>query len=221
MSLLHNIDSKDDYHYANPIHLKNQIGLKTRLYSGYSQQDSQEFLRVLLGHISTELNRIRIAPSYNEFKSSSKSKKTQNSDYNEFFLSREDSCVIDVFYSQLVNNFECCVCKFRFSSFEKILDYTLLLNDYDTQLKVALEKYFQDDRVKFEDKCLGCGQRSNHIKGKKISIIPKILIITLIRYNARFNRKVTSKVKFPESIDLGEFLDKEILGMGLLYRLES
>jgi ubiquitin C-terminal hydrolase len=58
-----------------------------------------------------------------------KSKIQQNEEYNKFFLERENSIVIEIFYSQMINIFVCKNCGFKSYSFEKILDIPLLLPD--------------------------------------------------------------------------------------------
>ena len=49
-----------------PTSLKSSIGRKHRKFSGYAQQDSQEFLVNLLEGISEDLNRVRGKPKYKE-----------------------------------------------------------------------------------------------------------------------------------------------------------
>ena len=55
-----------------------------------------------------------------------KSKVEQNEEYNKFFLERENSIVVEIFYSQMINIFVCKNCGFKSYSFEKILDIPLL-----------------------------------------------------------------------------------------------
>ena len=49
-----------------PSELKQQISRVARQFSGYGQQDAQEFLRFLLDGMHNELNRIEHKPKYKE-----------------------------------------------------------------------------------------------------------------------------------------------------------
>ena len=49
-----------------PSALKNQVSRVARQFSGYGQQDAQEFLRFLLEGMHNELNRIVKKPAYKE-----------------------------------------------------------------------------------------------------------------------------------------------------------
>lgn len=49
-----------------PSELKSQISRVARQFSGYGQQDAQEFLRFLLDGMHNELNRIKKKPKYRQ-----------------------------------------------------------------------------------------------------------------------------------------------------------
>ena len=49
-----------------PRDLKQQVSKTARQFSGYGQQDAQEFLRFLLDGMHNELNRIESKPKYKE-----------------------------------------------------------------------------------------------------------------------------------------------------------
>ena len=49
---------------VTPSDLKNQVSKVARQFSGYGQQDAQEFLRCLLDGMHNELNRVSKKPKY-------------------------------------------------------------------------------------------------------------------------------------------------------------
>jgi ubiquitin C-terminal hydrolase len=49
---------------VTPSELKSQVSRVARQFSGYGQQDAQEFLRFLLDGMHNELNRIGKKPKY-------------------------------------------------------------------------------------------------------------------------------------------------------------
>ena len=90
------------------------------------QHDSIEFLRTLLDDMSKEININQNISAYKELTTEGKSKEEQNKEYHNFFLSRENSIIVDIFYNQMINIFT-CACGFESYSFQKLLDIPLLL----------------------------------------------------------------------------------------------
>jgi len=111
----------------SPSEFKSFFSKKHRLFSGYSQHDSQEFLRHLLEDISLDLNRVKKIPAYKELETKNKSKILLNNEFHKLFTYREDSPVLDVFQGQFCNTFECENCKYKTYSFEKFIDIPILL----------------------------------------------------------------------------------------------
>ena len=111
----------------SPSSLKSKIGHINYKFGGYSQQDSQEFLRVFIEEVGKEMNRVKNIPKYEELNTKDKSKSQQNEEFHNLFLKRENSVVTDTFYGQTCNSFK-CDCGFESYSFEKFLDLPLLLS---------------------------------------------------------------------------------------------
>jgi len=118
---------KPDKGSISPSSLKSEIGRKFPKFSGYSQQDSQEFLRVFIEGIGKEMNRVKNIPKYKELDTKDKTKSQQNEEFHNLFIKRENSVVIDTFYGQTCNSFR-CECGFESYAFEKFLDLPLLLS---------------------------------------------------------------------------------------------
>lgn len=113
----------------SPRNFKSSFERSHDRFYGYAQQDSQEFLRLLLEDISSETNRASKRQKYLELDEDGKSKIEQNQEYDKFFQSRENSIVIDFFYGQIVNTFTCEKCQYKNYSFEKFMEIPLLIGN--------------------------------------------------------------------------------------------
>ena len=199
--------------YINIYSFKNLIGLKHKLFSGYMQQDSQEFIRILLEDISQELNEIKVGAIYRLLSNSdSKTKKMRDEDFHINFSRREKSIITEIFYAQIVNIYT-CQCKSAIYSFQKILDFPLLfpkkVNNNIISLYELLKLYFFTEYIDFESKCNRCNKILKHKKELKISRPPEILILSLQRIDLISEKKLEYKVKFPQKLDIFQFIDKD------------
>ena len=192
---------------------KGLLGIKHKIFSGYMQNDSQEFSRIFLEDISQELNEIKINSMYRLLSNSdSKSKKMRDRDFHENFCRREKSIITDIFYAQIVNIYT-CTCKSMIFSFQKILDFPLLfpekVENNMISLYELLKLYFATEYVEFETKCEKCRKVEKHKKELKISRPPEILILSLQRVNLINGKKLKYKVNFSQELDLYEFIDHD------------
>ena len=120
------ITSSQSLSSITPSDFKYQFGSSNSLFRGYGQNDTQEFLRILLEDINKELNEVVHKASYKEL-DTSKSKKECDKEYDKLIRSRESSIVMDSFYGQIINIFTCKCEKISYS-FDKNVDLPLLLN---------------------------------------------------------------------------------------------
>ena len=183
-------------------------------YSNHEQHDSLEFLRVLLDDISKELNQTKIISKYKELVTEGKSKEEQNFEYNNFYLCRENSIIVKVFYSQIVNIFTCSCGDISFS-FEKILDIPLLfpkdINNKEIYLNDLLHHYFNGEKIVWSLECKKCGQKNlERDKKIKLSILPEVIIFSLQRFNPITGIKINKIINFEEIIDLKPFCDYDL-----------
>lgn len=211
---------KGDKSSISPSYVKSEIGKKHKKFAGYSQQDSQEFVRVFIDEISKEMNRIRKEniPRYKELDTKDRTKSQQNEEFHKLFIQRENSIIIDTFYGQTCNTFK-CECDYESYAWEKFLDLPLLISKSfwlntgdsdDVGLTRLLRDHFAKDTVIWEVKCDNCKKKCEHSVQLKISKLPEILIISLQRYNYRSKRKASNLINFKERIDLKEFTDTKL-----------
>ncbi len=195
---------------VSPTKLKEKFGSKHSLFRGYGQNDTQEFCRVLLEDMNTELNEVKKKKPYVELTTSGKSKLQCDKEFDENFRGRENSIVMDSFYGQIINIFT-CKCGYKDYSFQKVLDLPLLLQT--TNMTVSIDEllgdYFEEEVIRFETKCEKCGKKRDHRKEVKFSQPPNILILSLQRINGRTKRKNNCMVEFPETLDIQKFIDAD------------
>ena len=194
----------------NPIDFKTQFGKKHSLFRGCSQNDTQEFCRVLLQDMNVELNEVTRPMPYRELSTARKPKITCDKEFDDLFRGRESSIVMDSFYGQIINIFT-CKCGLQTFSFQKVLDLPLLLQGGNASIYDLLNDYFEDETIQFETKCENCGSKTKHKKETRISRPPNILILSLQRINPRTKRKNNCKISFPEELNIKKYIDEEFL----------
>ena len=167
------------------------FGLKHNNFNGFFQNDSLEFLRLLLADINDELNENKNNYVYEEFDYEKKlSKIEKEKEFHTFFNQREKSIITELFYSQLITTIT-CPCGYISYTFMKILDIPLLLNsnNISTDINELLNNYFSNV-LSFEYKCESCKKISDVTKRMLITRPPSILILSLQRFDLKKTRKI-------------------------------
>ena len=197
--------------YIDISNFKNEFGRKHPIYGDYNPNDSQEFCRFFLEDLSSELNEVKTKAIYREYtENDQKSKKEQDKDFDNKFKEREKSIITDIFYSQIVTSFT-CECKSKSYSFQKILDFPLLLpeNEQSVDIIDLFKTYFQPETIDYEKKCEKCQKVIKRKKEMKISRPPEILILSLQRIDQKTQNKNECVVTFPQNLDMKDFIDSE------------
>ena len=198
--------------YIDITNFKNVFGKKHPTFGEYLQNDSQEFCRVLLEDISNELNTVKNKALYRELTNTDrKTKAIRDKEFDQNFKGRELSIITELFYSQTITTFT-CECKASIYSFQKLLDFPLLLKENIKTIDIMelLKIYFQDEIIDFERKCENCQKVLKHKKEIKISRPPEILILSLQRIDPVTQKKNQCVVTFPKVLDISEFIDHEL-----------
>ena len=230
-SLLENKYSREknytsSYYYSlnsfsfSPSNFKREFCSKHKDYIR-GQHDSIEFLRTLLDDISKEININQNISAYKELTTEGKSKEEQSKEYHNFFIGRENSIIIDIFFSQIINIFT-CKCGFESYSFQKLLDIPLLLpmKIRETDLISLIREYFKEETLDWSNKCEKCKEANLlHVKKIKFNMMNDVVIFSLQRIDPYFSMKSDCNVSFSEYIDLKEFCDYDLYRENTKYRL--
>ncbi|CAF1224949.1 unnamed protein product [Rotaria sordida] len=159
--LIHEMWSGNTDYYA-PKFLKQSVANYAPQFSGYSQQDSQEFMSFLLDGLHEDLNRIKIKP-YVEKKDDNGTidDVTLANQQWEYYQKRNQSKIQDIFYGQIKSLVQCLTCGTRARTFDPICFLSLPLPikanirqfkiDYvrlNGQIKTYHIKYNENDHVR-------------------------------------------------------------------------
>ena len=129
-----------DEDYINPSYFKNIFAHFVRKFSGYSQQDSNEFLIYLLDKIHEDLNSISKKPYIEiEDKRNDESDEDASKRWWEKHLLRENSIIVDLFHGQFKSTITCNYCNRVAVSFDSFMFLSLPIPSGKYELNI---KYF-------------------------------------------------------------------------------
>ena len=206
------VEKRDKINYIDISYFKYIFGKKHPIFNNYLQNDSQEFCRIFLEDLSTELNEAKNKGIYRTLTNSdNKTKIFKDNEFFNIFKERENSIINDLFYSQIITSFK-CGCGAEIYSFQKLLDFPLLFPENVNQINIKdlLNIYFKSELVDFEKKCDKCQQIVKHKKEMKISRPPEILILSLQRINETTKKKNDCPVIFREDLNIYDYIDHEL-----------
>uniref|UniRef100_H3ABN0 Ubiquitin carboxyl-terminal hydrolase 21 n=1 Tax=Latimeria chalumnae TaxID=7897 RepID=H3ABN0_LATCH len=205
----------DSCEVVNPGKFKGVFQKYVPYFTGFSQQDAQEFLRFLMDRLHNEINR--------------KSRRTQSSleDLEKLrddekaiqmwkrYLEREDSKIVDLFVGQLKSSLKCTVCGNKSTMFEVFCDLSLPIPKKGSSSgKVSLADCFslftreEDLDAENAPMCDKCGEKKKSTKKLTIQRFPKILVLHLNRFSTtRYSiKKCSVYVEFPlQGLNLRDF----------------
>lgn len=87
-------------------------------FAGYEQQDSQEFLRLLLDKLHMDVNRVKVKPRTAPDVDETLKDNALAADFWQRYLATDNSTVVDLFAGQLKSTLECSVCGHKSITFE-------------------------------------------------------------------------------------------------------
>jgi ubiquitin carboxyl-terminal hydrolase 8 len=153
-------------------------------FIGCNQQDSHEFLVMLLGKLHEDLN---TANDKNIIDSTISEDMPLSVAANKFWknhISRNESIITKLFEGLLVHTLTCLTCHKTSNSFEVISCLSLPLTNYRTTLNECFSQYFKPERMSGEAawECPTCKVKREADKKVTIWKLPKILLVHLKRY---------------------------------------
>lgn len=182
-------------------------------FTGYSQQDAQEFLKFLMERLHCEINRKgqrspRIMTNM-ERSTLLEDPDTLREDEKAMqawkrYLEREDSKIVDLFVGQLKSSLKCLACGHRSIMFEVFCDLSLPIPKKYSG-KVSLDDCFslftreEDLEAENAPMCSRCGEKKKSSKKLTIQRFPKILVLHLNRFSTtKYSiKKCVTYVEFP------------------------
>uniref|UniRef100_A0A8D0GU72 ubiquitinyl hydrolase 1 n=1 Tax=Sphenodon punctatus TaxID=8508 RepID=A0A8D0GU72_SPHPU len=201
---------------ANPGRFKAVFQKYVPSFTGYSQQDAQEFLKFLMDRLHVEINRKgRKTPSI--LSDAKRPALLEDSDTLLFANAALPSP--DLFVGQLKSCLRCQACGYRSTTFEVFCDLSLPIPKKGfTGGKVSLLDCFslftKEEELDSENApvCDKCRQRTRSTKKLTIQRFPRILVLHLNRFSTtRYSiKKCSVFVDFPlQRLNLKEFASEK------------
>ncbi|WAR05211.1 UBP2-like protein [Mya arenaria] len=174
--------------YVSPNSFKSQIQKFAPRFTGYQQQDAQEFLRYLLEGLHEDVNRITQKPKHQQIddeKFSSDSEKAL--EYWNNYLRYDHSRVVEIFVGQLKSELKFDNCGHRSVTFDPFWDLSLPVSRTRSECDIL--------------DCLGLFMKEERLDGDESPRFSQ----------ERYSRKITTLVNFPISnLDFSEFAAEKV-----------
>jgi ubiquitin carboxyl-terminal hydrolase 8 len=184
--------------------LKNVVGRHRKQFQGCEQQDSHEFLTILMDWLHEDLNkRSRRSP----LRETSNDKLSPADQAWEKFQRCNTSLIRRLFYGQQKSTIRCCKCGEESATFEPFSDLSLALPSSSNKCSLAecMELYLNSENISGWN-CPSCEEKCDAIKKFDIWRLPFILVIHLNRfYHVGWWRKRQTYVDFPFNLDVHHF----------------
>ncbi|XP_043819657.1 ubiquitin carboxyl-terminal hydrolase 21 isoform X3 [Dromiciops gliroides] len=204
----------DSCEAVNPTRFRTVFQKYVPSFSGYSQQDAQEFLKLLMERLHLEINRRgrrappiladTPAPSRRggalleepELRLSVMPLPPTSDDERanlmwKRYLDREDSKIVDLFVGQLKSCLKCQACGYRSTTFEVFCDLSLPIPKKGfaggkVSLRDCFSLFTKEEELESENApvCDRCRQRTRSTKKLTVQRFPRILVLHLNRFSA-------------------------------------
>ncbi|KAL3885261.1 hypothetical protein ACJMK2_025349 [Sinanodonta woodiana] len=198
--------------YVSPNSFKSQIQKFAPRFTGYAQQDAQEFLRYLLEGLHEDVNKIEKKPkpiTIEDNNFSSDSDKAR--EYWKAYLRCDNSRIVDIFVGQLRSELKFEECGHRSVTFDPFWDLSLPIpkGRSEVDIRDCLQLFMKAEKLDDDERptCTKCKTRRACTKSFSIQKFPQILVLHLKRFSQeRYSRKMSTHVNFPiANLDLREF----------------
>ncbi|XP_014384000.1 PREDICTED: ubiquitin carboxyl-terminal hydrolase 21 [Myotis brandtii] len=220
----------DSCEAVNPTRFRAVFQKYVPSFSGYSQQDAQEFLKLLMERLHLEINRRgrRAPPILASSPAPSPPHRggalleepdlSDNDRANlmwKRYLEREDSKIVDLFVGQLKSCLRCQACGYRSTTFEVFCDLSLPIPKKGfaggkVSLRDCFSLFTKEEELESENApvCDRCQQKTRSTKKLTVQRFPRILVLHLNRFSASRGsiKKSSVGVDFPlQRLSLGDF----------------
>ena len=141
--------------------------------------------------------------------------------YNNYYKSRENSIITDIYYKQMINIFT-CNCGNETYSFQKILDIPLLINNNQKEITIEalIDNFLKEILVDLNDRCSKCKKIKKNIKKYiRFNILNEIIIFSIQRIDPMSSTKNISNINYDKILDLTRFTDSPYKDNNNSYKL--
>ncbi|XP_071451042.1 ubiquitin carboxyl-terminal hydrolase 8-like isoform X2 [Hetaerina americana] len=202
--------------------LKGVVGMHKKAFAGHEQQDSHEFLTILMDWLHEDLN--RASHRANKMGNSPSHQPAQNASgpegairaWNDFCHLNE-SLVLHLFYGQQASTVCCLQCGEQSVTYEPFSNLSLPIPPNATRCSLAdcMSLYLKGEHISGWN-CPKCKEPRDASKKFDIWILPRILVIHFKRFTSDgWCRKRQTMVDFPlEDLDVSQWVGTEVLTSG-------
>ncbi|XP_030374961.1 ubiquitin carboxyl-terminal hydrolase 8 isoform X2 [Scaptodrosophila lebanonensis] len=158
--------------------LRYVVGQYQKIFRGVDQQDSHEFLTILMDWLHSDLQTLLVQPRTQETISAAEKAWMDFTKYKE-------SVILHLFYGQMKSTVKCVACNKESATYECFSNLSLELppNANVCYLKQCMDMYFSGERIHGWN-CPGCKTKRDAIKKLDISKLPPVLVVHLKRFYA-------------------------------------
>lgn len=191
------------------------VGQYEQAFRGVDQQDSHEFLTILVDLMHSDLQTLTSTLWVPPPQSSSdrlSSLPASDRSWLEHTKNRESN-IFRLFYGQIKSTVKCRVCLKESATYDCFSNLSLELPQSNVgrcSVYSCFDMYFHGEAIDAWD-CPSCKQKRDAIKKLDISKLPPVLVVHFKRFyadpSANAYRKKTSFVDFPlNSLEIGEYV---------------
>lgn len=202
---------------VSSLEFKRQIERFAPRFTGYSQQDAQEFLRYLVFGMHEDVNRVTGRPPiYTTDIDDHLSDGQKALQAWKRYTSGNDSKMVDLFVGQLKSTLTCTTCGYKSVTFDPFWDLSLPIPRSVGRVTIAqcLASFVEEERLDGDEKptCSKCKERRVCTKSFSIHKLPEILVLHLKRFSPgeRYRTKLSNLVDFPvDALDVSRFVSED------------
>ncbi|XP_023033993.1 ubiquitin carboxyl-terminal hydrolase 2 isoform X2 [Drosophila willistoni] len=157
--------------------LRYVVGQYQKIFRGVDQQDSHEFLTILMDWLHSDLQTLNVKQKRETITASEKA-------WMEFTKAKE-SLILHLFYGQMKSTVKCVTCNRESATYECFSNLSLELpeNKELCYLNQCMDMYFSGERIHGWN-CPNCKTKREAIKKLDISKLPPVLVVHLKRFHA-------------------------------------
>ncbi|KAH8359256.1 hypothetical protein KR093_005342 [Drosophila rubida] len=185
--------------------LRYVVGQYQKTFRGVDQQDSHEFLTILMDWLHSDLQTIKVPRRLDNELAWEKA-------WLQFTKSQE-SMILHIFYGQIKSTVKCVTCSKESATYECFSNLSMELpqNANLCQLSQCMDMYFSGEKI-YGWNCPKCNTKRDAIKKLDISKLPPVLVVHLKRFYADPSNngayvKKQNYVQFPlENLDMKPYI---------------